>query len=490
MSLEGKRVTVLGLGGFGGGAAAARFLVAQGAQVTVTDMKPEAELSAALRALAGLPIRYVLGEHRLEDVTGADLIVKNPAIPPASEWLAAARAAGVPVTSELVLGLERLDAPCAMVTGSKGKSTTSALLGAMLGTATRPAVVAGNNERPLLDALPRIEPGTPVVLEVSSFMAEDVAAARARGVTLRRPAALVLTHLEPEHLNWHGSVEAYYGAKLSLLELEPDVVVIPAEHAELSRLVPPRLRGATRLVRASAARAPGEGRCDGVDVGLVDVGLVEGEGQARLVTRDGRELLALDRVRLLGAHNRENVALAAAAALALGAAPEAIARGAASFEALPHRLETVAVSPAGVRFVNDSMATTPAAALAALAAVPRPVVLLLGGSDKGHAFAELGRGAAAAAHAVVCLGAVRDKVADAVEAARPAGGGGPEVVRAGSFDEAFERALERCPPGGTVLLSPATASYDMFPNFKARGERFAALARAACERLPAGGGQG
>ncbi len=475
MSLAGKRVTVLGLGGFGGGAAAARFLVAQGAQVTVTDMKSEADLAGSLRALADLPLRYVLGEHRREDVTGVDLVVKNPAIPPTSEWLAAAREAGVPITSELVLGLERLDVPYAMVTGSKGKSTTSALLGAMASSDELPAVVAGNNERPLLDALPRVDAGTPVVLEVSSFMAEDVAAARARGVTFRRPAALVLTHLEPEHLNWHGTVEAYYGAKLSLLDLEPDVVVIPADHPELQRLVPGRLRGVTRLVRASAERPPG----DDVEVGCVD---------GRLVTRDGRDLFALDDLRLLGAHNRENAALAAAAALALGVDPARVARRAASFEALPHRLETVAVSPAGVRFVNDSMATTPAASLAALAAVPRPVVVLLGGSDKGHDFAELGRGVAAAARAVVCLGVVRDRIAAAVEAARA--GDAPEVVRAGSFEEAFERALERCPPGGTVLLSPATASYDMFPNFKARGERFAALARAACGGWPAGGAQG
>lgn len=475
MSLAGKRVTVLGLGGFGGGSAAARFLVAQGAQVTVTDMKPAAALASALRALEGLPIRFVLGEHRLEDLVGADLVVKNPAVPPTSEWLAAARGAGVPITSELVLGLERLDARHAMVTGSKGKSTTSALLGAMAATPARPVVVAGNNERPLLDALPHVAAGAPVVLEVSSFMADDVAAARARGVALRRPAALVLTHLEPEHLNWHGSVEAYYGAKLSLLDLEPEVVVIPADHPELSRLVPPRLAPASRLVRASAARPPG---------GDVDVGVVEG----RLVTREGVALFALGDLRLLGAHNRENAALAAAAALALGADPASIARGAASFEALPHRLETVAVSPGGVRFVNDSMATTPAATLAALSAVPRPVVVLLGGSDKGHDFAELGRGVAAAAHAAVCLGAVREKVAAAIEAARR--DGGPEVVRAGSFEEAFELALARCPRGGTVLLSPAAASYDMFPNFKARGERFAALARAACGRLPSGEAQG
>ncbi|MCO5165803.1 MAG: UDP-N-acetylmuramoyl-L-alanine--D-glutamate ligase [Planctomycetes bacterium] len=441
MSLAGKRVTVLGLGGFGGGAAAARFLVAQGAQVTVTDLKPPEELAAAVAALDGLPVRFVLGEHRLEDVTEVDLVVKNPAIPPASGWVAAARRAGVPITSELALGLERLEAPFAMVTGSKGKSTTAGLLGAMLS-----AVVAGNNERPLLDALGRIGPGARVVLEVSSFMAEDLVAIRP-AARLPRPRALVFTHLEPEHLNWHGTLEAYYGAKLSLLDLGPEVVVIPEGQPELEARVPPRLPPGARLVRASATRPAAD----------------------------------LSGLRLLGRHNLDNAALAAEAALAMGAAPDEVARAAAAFEPLPHRLETVAVSPAGVRFVNDSMATTPAAALAALAAVPAPVVLLLGGSDKGHDFAALGA-AAARAHAVVCLGAVRDKVAAAVEAA----GGRP--LRAGSFEEAFALAVERCPPGGAVLLSPAAASYDMFPSFKARGERFRALATARA--LPAATGQG
>lgn len=444
--LAGKRVTVLGLGGFGGGVAAARFLVEQGAQVTITDTKSADELRASVAALAGLPVRFVLGEHREEDLAQADLVVKNPAIPPTSPWLEVARRAGVPVTSELVLGLERLDARYVMVTGSKGKSTTSALAGAMVSTSATPAVVAGNNERPLLDALARVRGATPVVLEVSSFMAEDVAGALARGVRFRRPAALVFTHLEPEHLNWHGTVDAYYEAKLSLLALDPEVVVIPAAHEEeLAARVPPRVPPTARLVRAS----PADARLD------------------------------LGALRLLGAHNRENAALAAAAAEALGATREDLARGLAGFEALPHRLETVAVAArSGIRFVNDSMATTPDAALAALAAVPRPVVLLLGGSDKGHDVAALGRGVAAVAHAVVCLGAVREKLAAAVEAARGAAAT-PSVDRADSFEQAVALAIERCPPGGTVLLSPATASFDMFPNFKARGERFRALALAA-----------
>lgn len=460
-ALADRAVTVLGLGSFGGGVAVTRYLVSRGARVTVTDQKSEADLGPSVEALRGLPVRLVLGRHEPADLLEADLVVKNPAIPWTSPWVQQLLAAGVPMTSELVLGLERLAAPYAMVTGSKGKSTTSTLLGAMAGGAGAPVAVAGNNERPLLDALPRLAAqDARAVLEVSSFMADDVAAARARGVSLRAPEVVVFTLLEPEHLNWHGTVEAYYEAKLSLLDLGPRLCVIPADDRELNARVPARLGPGTTLLRVAATRAPG---------GEVDVGVVD----ERAVDRDGRLLFDLRALRLLGAHNRENALLAAAAARALGADAAALQAGAAAVEPLPHRLEPVAVA-AGVRFVNDSCATTPNAAMAALEAVPGPVVLLLGGSDKGHSWGELARAAAARAHTVVCLGQTGPAIAGAVEAA-----GGARVVRVpGTFDDAFGAALAACPPGGAVLLAPATASYDMFPNFKARGERFRQLARA------------
>jgi UDP-N-acetylmuramoylalanine--D-glutamate ligase len=467
-ALADRAVTVLGLGSFGGGVAVTRYLVSRGARVTVTDQKSEADLGPSVEALRGLPVKLVLGRHEPADLLEADLVVKNPAIPWSSPWVQQVRAAGVPITSELVLGLERLAVPYAMVTGSKGKSTTSTLLGAMAGGGGAPVAVAGNNERPLLDALGRLDaPDARAVLEVSSFMADDVAAARARGVALRPPEVVVFTLLEPEHLNWHGTVEAYYEAKLSLLDLGPRLCVIPADDRELAARVPGRLQPGTRLVRVSATRGPG---------GRVDVGVVDG----RAVDRDGQRLFDLRALRLLGAHNRENALLAAAAARALGADPAAIAAGASVVEPLLHRLEPVVTSAQGVRFVNDSCATTPNAAMAALEAVPGPVVLLLGGSDKGHSWGELARAAAARAHAVVCLGQTGPAIADAVEAAVASGAGGARVLRSpGGFDQAFAAALAACPAGGAVLLAPATASYDMFPNFKARGERFRQLAREA-----------
>jgi len=184
-------------------------------------------------------------------------------------------------------------------------------------------------------------------------------------------------------------------------------------------------------------------------------------------------LFGLDDLALLGPHNLRNALVAAAVARLLGAGPEAITAGARAFRPLAHRLEPVGRSAEGVRFVNDSAATTPEAAIAALAAVDPPVVLLAGGADKQADYAELGRAAVAAGATVVCLGATGERIAAAVAAA-----GGDPVRVAGDFEAAFAEAARRSRPGGTVLLAPAAASYDMFTNFKQRGERFQELAGA------------
>lgn len=471
-ALAGRRVTVWGLGSFGGGVAAARWLVAQGARVTVVDQKSEAELRPALEALSGLPIRLALGAEREEDLLQAELVVKNPAIPPSSPWNARLREAGVPVTAEIALALQRVRVPYAVVTGSKGKSTTATLMGAMLGGEGGPVAVAGNNERPLLDVVEALAPPARLVVEVSSFMGEALRDARLGGARFPAPGALVFTSLSPEHLNWHGTLAAYYGAKLELLELAPAVVVWAGEDPESARVVAP----------AAGTRARARGLLDSSRAGPGDV-TVRGERVVRLLAGGGeRELLRTGDLRLLGRHNLQNALLAAAGAEALGASPAAIAAGARAFAPLPHRLETVAVSPRGVRFVNDSTATTPEAASAALEAVEPPLVALLGGRTKGADYAGLARVAAARASVAVCLGEMGPALADLIAQEVAAGRGAAQVVRAtGSFDEAFALGLSRCPPGGALLLAPGCTSYDMFASFKARGERFRALARTACQ---------
>ena len=452
----GKRATVWGLGVFGGGASVARYLAEAGAEVTVIDIKPREKLARSIASLEDLSLRYHLGQaHREEDLLGADLVVKSPAIPPRSEWLPRLAEAGVPVRSEIGLALARVRVPWIAVTGSKGKTTTASLAGALASGGGRKVLVAGNNERPLTEAL-QLEPEA-LVLELSSFMGDALARERAAGVEFPPPLALVLTQLCPEHLNWHDGVEDYYGAKLSLKDLGPQELVIPRGEAELEA----RLGQDPRLVRVG-----GEPTSAG--------DLFWREGWA---TRGEERLFQASDLCLLGAHNRTNALLASAAALALGAQPSDLQAGARAFEPLEHRLEPVA-RRGELTFVNDSTATTPEAAIAALEAAPKPVVLLAGGSDKGADYSALGRAAAHSAQTVVCLGVVGERIAAAIEAA----GGSAKVLRAsGSFEEAFALGLSECGAAGSLLLSPAAASYDMFANFKARGERFAELARAAAQ---------
>ncbi|MBI3722941.1 UDP-N-acetylmuramoyl-L-alanine--D-glutamate ligase [bacterium] len=488
------RVLVFGLGTFGGQIAVARFFARAGSRVTVTDKKPREKLQESVAGLEGLGVRFVLGEHREQDFLETDLVVRSPAVPPTHELVLKARAAGVRVTTEIELTLSRLRAPYAAVTGTKGKSTTTALLGAMLREQFGRVRIGGNIGRPLLEEAAEIGPDEKVVVELSSFMAEDLALARAAGERLPAPVLLAITSLAPEHLDRHGSKEAYYAAKLSLLDgmLREDALVYTASVGgdDLTREIEKRdrerlpARGGPVCIRPGASLST----C----ARLVDGKIVQG----------GTPLFPACDLALAGEHNLENAALAAVAARLLGAGPEAIARAVRSFRALPHRLETVATDREGRVFVNDSIATTPEAAVSGLRAfAPRgPVVLLLGGRSKGADLAFLEQEVATNAHAAVCLGetgsALAEGIARRVRACQeegrafgckcrassiPGSGHDPRVVLAPRFEDAFAIARELCPPGGVVLLSPAFSSYDMFRNFEERGESFARLARAACQ---------
>ncbi len=435
------KVLVFGLGTFGGQVAVARSFARSGAEVVVTDKKPREKLEESVRELEGLPVRFVLGEHRDEDIESADLIVRSPAVPPTEPHLARARGK---VTTEIVLTLSALRAPFAAVTGTKGKSTTTALLGRILEAEHGRCWVGGNIGKPLLERVAEIGPTDKVVFELSSFMAEDLSLARRAGERLPVPEVLVLTSLAPEHLDRHGTKEAYYEAKLSLME-GARTVVFPAG-GEVETLVRARARAEQKLVPVSEPSALVRASCA-----------------------------------LPGEHQVRNAALAAAAAAELGCSPRAIDLGLRAFEPLPHRLETVARDLRGRRYVNDSIATTPEAAIAALASFDAPTVVILGGSEKGSDYSELAREAVRRAHAVVCTGTTGAKIASLVAAAQD-----PilrrTVVEAPRFEDAFALARELCPEGGVVLLSPACASYDSFRNFEERGRRFATLAREAATK--------
>ncbi len=426
----------MGLGHFGGGIAVTRWLVEQGAQVTVTDQKSAAELADGLAQLQGLPIRQRLCGHDVADLEGCDLLVVSPAVPKdKSDFTREAARRGIPLTSEMNLFIERCPASRVIgVTGSAGKSTTTAMIGSVLATASQagalPKVwVGGNIGHSLLHDLQSMRSDEVVVLELSSFQLDDLGALR------WSPPLAVITNVQPNHLDRHGTLEAYADAKMNLVRYQPPEGLV---------LVHEREDDVARRVAAVGAG-----------------------GRLRRFKFDPAFAACL---RVPGGHNRANAAAAIAVARALGIHDDLIARGLETFTGLPHRLEFVAQRD-GVCYYNDSKSTTPESTRIALEAFEQPVVMLVGGYDKKIPLDAIGRQLAARAKATICYGQTGPIFHREVTAAN----GRAEMV--GSLEEAVARARALAAPGDVVVLSPACASYDMFSNYEQRGEIFASLVR-------------
>ncbi len=473
MDARNKRVVIFGVGRFGGQIEAARFFARRGARVLATDLAPPERLSRAREALEGVPIEWRLGEHREEDFRGADLVVVSPAIPRSSPFFVLIEREGIPWTTEINLTLARLRAPVYAVTGSNGKSTTTALLGAVVEAGGFRAHVGGNIGRPLLNEADAIEPGDRAVLELSSFQLEDLRAAG--GV---RPALAIVTNITPNHLDRHGTFEAYARAKQAIVERQE-----PGDVAVLNR-EDPRVLAFARATRARVVTFGTDPPGGGGPWAEFPAGSFVAEGAIWFWEEGGRggaggrarRLASLDALGLPGRHNLLNALAVAAAAGALGYSAEAFERALRGFRGIPDRLETVRVRR-GVRWVNDSKATTPEAARAALEAFPPPLVAILGGKDKGMDARPLAESAVARAGAVFLIGSVRERLRAEI-ASR---GGTAEVAVCDSLEEAVSRADAAAPPGATVLFSPGFASYDMFASYEERGERFRALVAALPE---------
>jgi len=432
--LEGARVTVLGLARTG--AAAARALIERGAEVTVLDA---ADGPGQRSRAAELAARTILGRSVAADVAGADLVVASPGVPWASGWIAAALSDGIPVWSEIELAYRLGVEPVAAITGTNGKTTTVEMVAACLRAAGTDAVAAGNIGSPLIDA----PPGAAVVAEVSSFQLQAIHRFHA-------PVACLL-NVASDHLDWHGSLEAYGAAKRKLFENQRagDVAVVLDDPACL-RLVD----GPGTMRRFGAGEPPPGG-----------AGVREGW----IVVPEGR-VCEVASLRGAGHAFLADAVAAAAVACATGAPPEAAGEGLAGYVPGPHKQEFVAEID-GVAYVNDSKATDPHATLAALRG-RADVVLIAGGRNKGVDLGELREGVPSLRH-VVAFGEAAPEVRDAF--ASTAVG----VTVTASLDDAVEAAADRAVRGGTVLLSPACASWDAFTGYEARGEAF----RSAVKRL-------
>ena len=427
-NFRGLRATVMGLGRHGGGVAVARFLAAQGAVVTVTDLADEAALIEPLADLADAGIeRFHLGGHQDDDFRLADLVVVNPAVRPGSPFVELARESGARITSEIELFLNACPAPVIGVTGTSGKSTTAAMTAAILGAAARRTWLGGNIGVSLLADLPRIEPGDRVVLELSSFqlfwLNEEV----------RWPRWAVVTNFSPNHLDWHGRLEFYAAAKQRLLQH------VAADGAVILDRDNPVLQHWASLVHQHALLPPSP-------------------------------LEQIPPLCVPGPHNRVNASLAAAASLAAGVDTDAVWRGLSQFTGLPHRLVRVAEVD-GRQFFNDSKSTTPAATLAAMDAIDRPVWLLLGGADKQIDLTPLAQAAARYAAGAAVYGAVGPTLDELLALRAPL----LPRCRTKTLDEALGWCWAKSRPGDAILLSPGCSSLDQFRDYAERGQRFEQL---------------
>lgn len=439
----GGEVAVLGLGR--SGTAAARLLRAHGVPVYASDRgtPPAAWDGEDGRRLAAAGVVVEWSGHDLARIRRAVGVVLSPGIPPDAPAVAAARDAGVPVRAEIDLALEVLGdrSRIIAVTGTNGKTTTTALVAHLLQAGGRDAVAAGNIGRPLSDLALAAVPPPWIALEVSSFQLHD---------TMRlAPAVGVLTNLAPDHLDRYATVAEYYEDKKRLfLHARPESVwILNADDRDVGAMT----RGVAGRVVQVSTRTHADAWWDR------DAGLLRLEGACLLPRTD---------LHLLGGHNVANALMAAAAAREAGVDVPALAAGLASFAALPHRLEPVGAVD-GVLWINDSKATNVASTQVAVDAMDRPFVLLLGGRHKGEPYSELGHRLTARCRGVVAFG----EAAPLIEADLGAVIG---VERAASFDEVLQRARAMAQPGDAVLLSPACSSYDMFRNYEERGARFRA----------------
>lgn len=452
---SGKRVHIIGLGAWGTGRATARVLAARGAGVTVSDIKPADQLAQEIAALEGTGVVVLAGRDAYRGIEESDLVVPSPGVPLDIPPLLRAQRRGIPVVSEIEVAFWIAPCPIVAITGTKGKTTTTALLGELLRGAGKPALVGGNIGLPLIALADRARPEDVLVGEVSSFQLE--------AIRDFRPRAAVLLNLFPDHLDRHATMHDYREAKAKLFanQTAEDAAVINRDDPEAWAL---RRRTEARLMAYSLT----EPQPDGADVA---------DGWLRVV---GGRVCEASEVRLRGRHNLGNVLAALAAARALGASLDRAGETISRFEGIEHRLEVAAVG-GGVTFVNDSQATTPEATLAALDAFAEHIVLIAGGRAKVHNFQGLGGRIAERGASLVVLGEAAEEIAAAAQAA-----GAADIARAEGLRHAVELARERARPGDVVLLSPACASFDMFENMAERGRTFKQIVAevAAEERTP------
>jgi UDP-N-acetylmuramoylalanine--D-glutamate ligase len=461
------------LGASRSGIAAALALADLDVNVTLSDKREQDALpgvEAALRAGVGL----VAEDSLARDWPEPDLVVKSPGVPTEAAAVRKARAAGVPVWSELELAYALLPNPFDAITGTNGKTTTTALLGHLFETAGRPVRVLGNIGVAVTSVAGDLAPEEELVVEVSSFQLEDT--------HLFKPAVGVFLNLTPDHLDRHGTMERYLECKANLFANQGagDVAVLNLADPAVAGL------GAQLAARADAPRvaffstqwtaAGSTGGASAAGAPAPAAVTPESWVEDGWMIIDRERLLPVSDILLPGVHNLENSLAAATAAAARGVGREALAEGLRTFRGVPHRLEQAGIV-AGVTYVNDSKATNVEATLTALNAYPQRTHLILGGRDKASDYRPVARACARGCKAVYLIGEATPLIADAFAEVAASGEVDrlPEVGSWGDLERALQEAARVAEPGDVVLLAPACASFDQYKNFEERGEHFKSI---------------
>jgi len=439
VDFAGLRVHIIGLGSLGTGQACARVLAARGARVEISDCKPKTELAEQLAALARLPITFHLGERAYEDIEKAELVIPSPGVPLDIPALQKARANGILVVSEIEVAYWISLCPIIAVTGTKGKTTTTTLIGRLMRAGGQPVLVGGNIGAPLVEQAHLAGPRHLLVAEVSSFQLE--------AIRDFRPRVAVFLNFFADHLDRHPHLRGYWEAKAKLFlnQEEEDYAILNFDDSAL-RAFAGRLK--SRVV-SFALQGPAQAEI--------------GDGFLRL---GGEPVCSLEKVRLRGSHNLYNVLAALAAVQAAGISLQSAEEVLSRFRGLENRLEEVAVID-GITFINDSQATIPQAAEMALEAMDAPTVLIAGGRPKVSDFSSLAETIARKAKALILIGEAAGAISSAARQA-----GVSSIYEAPDLPEAVRAAFSLARRGEIVLLSPACASFDMFANMAHRGEVF------------------
>jgi UDP-N-acetylmuramoylalanine--D-glutamate ligase len=452
MDLKGKNIVVVGLAR--SGMAVARFLRAKGARVTITDQAAESSLSPYVAEARHLDIDLELGGHRAATFENADLIVISPGVPHTLSMLKDAQKRGVKVVGEVELAARFIQTPIVAVTGTNGKTTTTELLGQMLSASGKKVFVGGNIGNPLIEIAEKDSTLDVIVAEISSFQLDTI--------ETFRPHVAVLLNITPDHLDRYADLEAYGRSKGRLFENQGpnDFAVCHGNDP----LVQKCCQGIKSRILNFYSRP--------VQNGQPAHGAIITPKQIAVSVPDLAQVrINLERTALVGPHNRENIAAAGLAALAAGGTLEGVQRALDIFKVPAHRIEKVRTLR-DVLYINDSKATNVDAVIRALECFDRPVVLIMGGRNKGYDFATLWDHVHKRVKKLIVIGEAGLEIMNAIGNAPVQG-----AERADSLEQAVKRACEIARAGDAVLLSPACASFDMFKSYTERGERFRQLVK-------------